>query len=147
MLINVDAFKTPENIRLQNQRYRKKNLDKCRKWSAESYHRSKEKPENIKKYLLKYAHNRAKKKNLEYTLTVEDIILPTHCPILGVKLNKNNIRYGYSLDRKDPSKGYTKDNIWVISQLANAMKWDSTHGERVAFATWVLSLEGGSALC
>lgn len=43
------------------------------------------------------------------------------------------INYSYSLDRKDPNKGYTKDNVWVISQIANAMK----------FAKWVLSLEGG----
>ena len=46
-----------------------------------------------------------------------------------------NVYYGYSLDRKDPNKGYTKDNVWVISQIANAMK--------LLFAKWVLSLEGG----
>ena len=33
-----------------------------------------------------------------------------------------DVYYGYSLDRKDPNKGYTKDNVWVISQIANAMK-------------------------
>lgn len=44
------------------------------------------------------------------------------------------------------AKGYTKDNVWVISQIANAMKWDSTHEERVLFAKWVLSLEGGEFL-
>lgn len=42
------------------------------------------------------------------------------------------INYSYSLDRKDPNKGYTKDNVWVISQIANAI------------AKWVLSLEGGA---
>lgn len=52
-------------------------------------------------------------------------------------------KYAYSLDRKDPTQGYTKDNVWVISQIANAMKWDSTKEERVLFANWVLSLEGG----
>ena len=35
-----------------------------------------------------------------------------------------------------------KENVWVISQLANAMKWDSTREERIAFANWVLSSEG-----
>jgi hypothetical protein len=32
-------------------------------------------------------------------------------------------------------------NTDVISQLANAMKWDSTPEERLAFANWVLSSE------
>lgn len=50
------------------------------------------------------------------------------------------------VDRKDPTQGYTKDNVWVISQLANAMKWDSTKEERLAFAKWVMSLEGGGLL-
>ena len=48
------------------------------------------------------------------------------------------------LNRKDPTKGYTVDNVWVISQLANAMKWDSNKEERIAFANWVLTTEGGS---
>ena len=46
-------------------------------------------------------------------------------------------------DKKDPTKGYTSDNVWVISQLANAMKWDSTPEERKAFANWVLTEEIG----
>lgn len=69
-------------------------------------------------------------------------LLLTHCPILGKKLEIGT-RYTYSLDKKDPNKGYTKDNVWVISGIANAMKWDSSAEERVLFANWVLSLEGG----
>jgi hypothetical protein len=61
-----------------------------------------------------------------------------------VPFDRNSRRYGYSLDRIDPTKGYTKDNVWVISQIANAMKWDSTAEERIKFAEWVLSLEGGN---
>lgn len=62
---------------------------------------------------------------------------------MKVPFDKNTRKYAYSLDRKDPTQGYTKDNVWVISQIANAMKWDSTKEERVLFANWVLSLEGG----
>lgn len=46
--------------------------------------------------------------------------------------DRDSRKYGYSLDRIDPTQGYTKDNIWVISQIA--------------FARWVLSLEGGELL-
>ena len=53
---------------------------------------------------------------------------------------------GYSLDRIIPELGYVPGNVQVISQLANAMKWDSTREERLTFANWVLSSEGGLAL-
>lgn len=91
----------------------------------------------MKGYLLKHAKARAVKRGLEFSITENDIVVPTHCPILLVKLNKDTRRYAPSIDRKDPTRGYTPDNIWVISQLANAMKWDSTHEERLKFANWV----------
>ena len=116
----------------------------ARKLSRESYHRCKSLDKNIITFMLKNARSRASQKNIEFNLTEQDIHLPTHCPILGIELSKNGRRYGYSLDRKDPTKGYTVDNVWVISQLANAMKWDSNKEERIAFANWVLTTEGGS---
>lgn len=42
-----------------------------------------------------------------------------------------------------PELGYVPGNV----QLANAMKWDSTREERLAFASWVLSSEGGTGPC
>ena len=116
----------------------------AKKLSRESYHRCKHKEDNIIYFMLKNAKSRAQQKKIEFSLTEKDITLPTHCPILGIELSKNGRRYGYSLDRKDPTKGYTADNVWVISQLANAMKWDSNKEERIAFARWVLTAEGGN---
>lgn len=60
---------------------------------------------------------------------------------MKVPFDRSSKRYAYSLDRIDPQKGYTKNNIWVISAIANSMKWNSTHEERIKFAEWVL--EGG----
>lgn len=114
----------------------------ARELARKSYHARKADPSNIKKFILRNARSRAISKGLEFNLTEEDIILPTHCPILGVPLSKDGRRYGYSLDKIDPKGGYVKENVWVISQLANAMKWDSTPEERLAFAKWVLSSEG-----
>jgi hypothetical protein len=34
-----------------------------------------------------------------------------------------------SIDRIDPSKGYTPDNVWLISQRANRIKNDATPEE------------------
>ena len=52
------------------------------------------------------------------------------CPVLGFKYikdaDKNNRDYAPSLDRIDPKKGYTKENIIVVSMLANRIKTDAT---------------------
>lgn len=71
---------------------------------------------------------RAKKKGLEFSITIEDILMPDLCPLLGLKLSFSDFGLRYnspSLDRKDSSKGYTKDNIWVISSRANILKNDA----------------------
>lgn len=91
-------------------------------------------------------HQRAKRRaaasGLEFTLTFDDIVIPDYCPILGVYLNVNSGKSGAytnspSLDRIDNTKGYTKDNIQVISQLANAMKGAASPSQLRLFADWV----------
>jgi len=66
------------------------------------------------------AKYRAKQKGLEFNITKEDIIIPDTCPLLGTPMQSP------SLDRIDSSKGYTKDNVWVISNRANTLKNDAT---------------------
>lgn len=90
------------------------------------------------------AKSRCKQSNREFNIDVSDIVIPDVCPILGIELNMNSGKSGAyrnspSLDRIDNSRGYTKDNIQVISQLANAMKCHATDKELRMFATWVLS--------
>ena len=93
-------------------------------------------------------HQRAKQRcrvtGKEFNLEVSDIVIPDVCPALGIKLNINSGKPGAyrnspSLDRIDNKKGYTKDNIQVISQLANAMKCHATNEELLTFAKWILS--------
>lgn len=90
------------------------------------------------------AKQRCKKSGLEFSISVDDIVIPDVCPILGIKLNMNSGRSGAyknspSLDRIDNTKGYTPDNIQVISQLANAMKGAASNDELLAFAKWVIA--------
>lgn len=99
---------------------------------------------NINRILLASAKSRAKKTNLDFNLTLDDIIVPMFCPILGVKLDHTrNIgrRFnGASLDRIDSSKGYVKGNVWVISDLANRMKQDASIEQLKTFGEWTQTL-------
>jgi hypothetical protein len=77
------------------------------------------------------AKYRAAHKGREFTITKEDIVIPERCPLLGIPLvchRGKGSQQGNSpsLDRKDPEKGYTKDNVWVISNRANTLKNDAT---------------------
>lgn len=88
------------------------------------------------------AKQRCKETGKEFSIVVSDITIPNICPILGIELNMNSGKSGAyrnspSLDRIDNSKGYTKENIQVISQLANAMKCHATKEELLRFANWI----------
>lgn len=75
--------------------------------------------------MLNKAKQRAKKYNLEFNLTIEDIIIPEYCPLIEIPLYpgiKGDYHNSPSIDRIDNSKGYVKNNIRVISTLANSMK-------------------------
>lgn len=75
------------------------------------------------------AQHRAKRKGIPFTITIDDIIIPETCPLLGIPLkstNNKNDPGNPSLDQKEPGKGYTSDNIWVISNRANEIKWDAS---------------------
>lgn len=87
------------------------------------------------KVMLTGAKNRAKKNDLIFDLSEEDITLPTHCPVLGLELKYHGgdgsgfYPDSHSLDRIDNLKGYTKDNIRVISNRANWLKGDASAEE------------------
>ena len=92
--------------------------------------------------LLKRLKERAKKKNIPVDIAADDITISQYCPILGIPLLVNKGHIGglsnsMSLDRKDTSGGYTPDNVWVISQLANQMKSNATVDQLRTFARWV----------
>jgi len=110
----------------------------CNKVSSKSW-----RDENKDIFALKRIKERAKEKGLEFNLTREDIDYPSVCPILGLSLERSNDgipkKNSPSVDRIDPSKGYTKDNIQVISSKANFMKRDASILELLAFARGILA--------
>ena len=77
----------------------------------------------------------AKKRNIEFTLTLSEInnlTIPLTCPILGIPLRFNTGRIGddsISIDRIDSTKGYEIENIIVVSWKANRLKNNGTTEE------------------
>ncbi len=97
--------------------------------------------------MLNSARRRAKDQGLDFNLEKSDIIIPEVCPYLGIKLSPHSRRGDskktvMSLDRIDPTKGYVKGNVEVISWQANTMKSDATAAELIMFAKVVLSKFG-----
>jgi hypothetical protein len=95
-----------------------------------NYQRNRRKdPEYRIQMLLNASKQRALKKNREHTLTLKEIKelwpVDNKCPVFGFNLEWNNEGFretSPSLDRIDSSKGYTKDNVQVISWKANRIK-------------------------
>lgn len=74
----------------------------------------------------------AKKRGIPFDLTTTDldeIGIPVTCPALGIPIHFNRgtpSDNSISIDRIDSSKGYTKDNIVIVSQRANKLKSNAT---------------------
>lgn len=75
--------------------------------------------------LLENAKTSARLRQIEFNLTIEDIVVPNICPILLIPMKFNKKVLGddsYSVDRIDNTKGYIPGNIGVISYKANRHK-------------------------
>lgn len=104
-------------------------------------------PETRKRLLLSRVKSSAKKQNLPFDLTLDDIVVPTHCPVFGIPLEfgKTSDESTWrdnspSLDRIVPDKGYVKGNVIVVSYRVNRIKNDSSMDELRAVADFYTAL-------
>jgi hypothetical protein len=91
------------------------------------------------KDMVKSARKRAKEKDLPFDIDYEYVrsLVVSHCPVFGMPLEWSTYRgkgaggiaNSPSLDRIDPTKGYVKGNVWIISHKANTFKSYATHEE------------------
>ena len=116
------------DVKYQAQR-RDANKDQFTEYSREYQRGRRQDFEYRLKMLINASKQRAKEKGREHSITVADLkaIYPTDgcCPIFGIKLEFNEAGFrdsSPSIDRIDSSKGYTLDNIQVISWKANRIK-------------------------
>lgn len=91
--------------------------------------------------MYKAAQARAREKGLPFTIEESDIVIPTHCPVLGIELKHGRgctARNSPTLDRIRPDLGYVPGNIAVISHMANAIKSDADSSTVFRVAVWML---------
>lgn len=83
--------------------------------------------------LINASKQRAILKNIEHTLTLDQIksIYPINgrCPVFGTILEFGDSGFrdnSPSIDKIDPKKGYTLDNVQILSWRANRLKVDAS---------------------
>ena len=118
-----------EKIKKYRKSYAESNREVIRK---KQNRRNSDNPERL---MLEGAKSRAKARNIEFSITINDIIIPEYCPYFtSIKLEQNEGNRkasdcSPSLDRIDSSKGYIPGNVEVISWRANKLKNDATSKE------------------
>ena len=105
---------------------RKAHPERGRAWSLKWH------LDNPEKSLLIAAKSRARLYGIPLSISVDDILIPKICPVLGIVLEFGKKKEGKprdgspSLDRIKPELGYVKGNVRVISFKANTLKNNAT---------------------
>lgn len=98
----------------------------------------------VEKRLWQQAKSRSKKLSREFTIVESDIRIPEVCPVFHVPFsNVPRSPYAPSIDRLDSKRGYTPDNIIIMTVRANLLKNDGTIREFEALLTF-LKLKNGT---
>ena len=94
--------------------------------------------------LLNASKQRASKYTREHTITLEDIKnkypIDGKCPVFGIDLQFNSTGFrdnSPSIDRIDSLKGYTVDNIQIISWKANSIKRNASLEELILLVNYL----------
>ena len=121
-----DARRNKDRRYASRKAHRLANLELYRARGRMKYKRGKEK--NPKRIWFQSCKDGAKKRGLVFTLNIEDVIVPKICPVLGIPLEFHNDGKLHpntpTFDRLNNDKGYTPDNVKVISWRANKYKSD-----------------------
>lgn len=89
-------------------------------------------------HLFTNSKARAREMGIEHSLTLEDIVIPEFCPLLGIRLERGSKSHhdaSPSIDRINSDLGYTKENTWVVSMRANKIKNSASFAEFMQIAS------------
>jgi len=132
-----------DEIKIRQAAYRSNNIEKYK----EINNARRRKPKGRARTLFIAAKIRAANKGIEFNLTVEFIeafILIGKCVRTGISFvldphdKYSNHPHAPSIDRKDPFKGYTFDNIQIVCNAYNTGKNQMTDEEFINFCKAVV---------
>lgn len=105
------------------------------------------------KSILSNLRASAKKRGIPFDLTTSDldeIGIPITCPVLGIPIHFNRGKVcdnSISIDRIDSTKGYTKDNIVIVSQRVNSLKSNASLDEMQKIVNFYLTTNLNCSCC
>lgn len=112
-----------------------------------AHRRSSNRAFNRLRELLHERKARAIVKGLPFEITVDDVrqMTPSHCPVLGIELTYGGpLDSSPSIDRLDNTKGYTRNNVRIISTRANRIKSDGTAEEHRRVSEWMVAQQSNT---
>lgn len=85
--------------------------------------------------MVALARHRARQQGVPFLIRPDDVMIPTHCPVLGRRLRfSGSLDDSPSIDRIIPGLGYVPGNVLVVSTRANRIKSDAGVHELTAIA-------------
>lgn len=93
-----------------------------------------------KRMKYKNKESSARAQGIPFEIAFHEIDWPSHCPILGCLLeycSDKRVENSPSFDRIDPSLGYVKGNVQIISWRANRIKNDGSAEEHRKIADYL----------
>lgn len=83
-------------------------------------------------------------RGIPFEITEADLVIPDVCPVFKTPFcldGHGRQPNSPSLDRIDNSKGYTKDNIRVVSWKVNSLKSNATADELIKVVLYMVTHE------
>ena len=125
---NLNHFSLLDKTRIKTME-RKITCKNCSKALNERERRNRDWKIDAARLLYKNIKSRCKRMGREFSIELEDILIPEKCPVFGFNLKREDREtwmFAPSVDRIDSSKGYIKGNVTVVSWRANILKRDAT---------------------
>lgn len=135
--------RNPDKYKAASAKWRANHPGLAAKQSAEG------KRKDPAKYLWRLAKRRATLQGVPFTITPEDVRIPSICPVLGIPLvsvlsgTGTQMAGTPSVDRLDPGLGYVPGNVTVISWRANSLKKDGSLREFQRLVRWMKAKKEG----